>query len=161
MNEDVESVHRNGWLVRAAGVVGDLGSPFYAEERQRDVWNEASAVGLQLVLWLGTAAATALVWLVGAPALPYAAGLLGLIGVVSLVTVAYAHALGVRVEDAQLLRLRLVPVVALLVLFLVGAVREAPADGFVGGFAKGLVIGAGAALAWLAWSAWRGRRQRG
>src|SRR5690242_18627048 len=33
-------------FVRWAGVVGDLGSPFLAEERQRDVWNEASAVGL-------------------------------------------------------------------------------------------------------------------
>jgi hypothetical protein len=159
MTEDVESVHRNGWLVRAAGVVGDLGSPFYAEERQRDVWNEASAVGLQLVLFLGAAAATVLVWVGGATALPYAVGLLCLVGVPSLVTVAYAHALGVRVEDAQLLRLRLVPMVGLMVLFALGAVRDAPSGGFVGGLAQGAPIGAAAALLWLLWAAWRGRRR--
>jgi hypothetical protein len=158
-HEDVEQVHRDGWFVRAAGVVGDLGSPFYAEERQRDVWNEASAVGLQVVLWLGTATATVMVWLGGASALPYAVGVVSLVGVASLVTLAYAHALGVRVEDAHLLRLRLVPFTALLVLFLLGAVREAPSGGFVGGFTRGLVIGSTAALLWLVWAGWRGRRR--
>ncbi len=45
--------HNSGsqsWIVRSAELIGDLGNPFYAEERQRDVWNEASAVGLQLLL---------------------------------------------------------------------------------------------------------------
>ena len=31
-----------GWFVRAAAAIGDLSNPFYGEERQRDVWNEAS-----------------------------------------------------------------------------------------------------------------------
>ena len=45
---------RHDPFVRAARFVGDLGNPFYEEERQRDVWNEACAFGLQLLLW-GTA----------------------------------------------------------------------------------------------------------
>jgi hypothetical protein len=60
--EELVDVHRDGWFVRAAGMVGDLGSPYYREERQRDVWNEAAAVGLQVVLWLGLGAAAAMVW---------------------------------------------------------------------------------------------------
>ncbi len=48
-------------LVRMAHVVGDFGKPFYAEERQRDVWNEASAFGFQLVLWCALVVCTATV----------------------------------------------------------------------------------------------------
>jgi hypothetical protein len=44
---------RDSVFVRLAAGVGDLGNPFYREERQRDVWNEASAVGMQLTLWAG------------------------------------------------------------------------------------------------------------
>ena len=91
--EDVENVDSDGWFVRAAGMVGDLGNPFYREERQRDVWNEASAVGLQLVLWLGLAAVAAMVWLGGAPALPYALAVLVVLGAASWVSVLYAHKL--------------------------------------------------------------------
>lgn len=61
--------------------MADLGSPFYREERQRDVWNEASAVGHQLVLWLGMVTAAAMVWIGGATALPYAVTLYAVIGV--------------------------------------------------------------------------------
>ena len=38
-------------FVRVAQFIGDFGNPFYDEERQRDVWNEACAFGLQLLLW--------------------------------------------------------------------------------------------------------------
>ena len=71
-HENLENVDRDGWFVKAAATIGDLGNPFYREERQRDVWNEASAVGLQLVLWLGLGTVAAMVWLGGPPALPYA-----------------------------------------------------------------------------------------
>ena len=109
-SEDVGGGPRAGWFVAAAGMIGDLGSPFYREERQRDVWNEASAVGLQAVLLLGLAAATGMVWLGGAPALPYAATVLAVAGVGSWLALLYAWALGVTVHDpAGLLRLRLVP----------------------------------------------------
>ena len=67
-NEDLKGLGQDGWFVKVAGVVGDLGNPFYREERHRDVWNESSAVGLQLVLWAGLGAAVAMVWLGGAGA---------------------------------------------------------------------------------------------
>ncbi len=151
-HEDVENVDSDGWFVRAAGMVGDLCNPFYREERQRDVWNEASAVGLQLVLWLGLAAVAAMVWLGGAPALPYALAVLVVLGAASWVSVLYAHKLGVRVDDAgRVLRLRLVPYGVLLVLILVGAVRAAPTSGFGAGFAWGQ-----RRAAWSQGCGWRG-----
>lgn len=143
-HEDVETGSRFGWFVRAGAVIGDLSSPFYREERQRDVWNEASAVGLQVTLLLALASATGMVWLGGASALPYAFTVLGVVGVASWMTLLYAGALGVTVDDASLLRLRLVPYLALMVLFLVGAARVAPSGGFVGGLVQGGVWGAAA-----------------
>lgn len=160
--QENERVVRAGWFVRAAGVIGDLNSPFYREERHRDVWNEASAVGFQLVLFLGLGAAAGMVWFGGAAGLPYAATVVVLVGVLSWVTILYALALGVRIDDpAGLLRLRLVPYTVLLVLFLVGAARVAPDGGFLGGFVQGAVIGAVAAVLALLWSGLRAhRRQR-
>lgn len=132
---------RDGWFVRAAEVVGDLSNPFSQEERQRDVWNEASAVGLQLVLWLGLALAAAMVWLGGSTGLPYACAVFALVGVVSWVSVGYAAALGVQVGAGQrVLRPRLVPYVLLVGVFLLGALRAAPD----GGLGRGVVVGAAA-----------------
>ena len=147
-HEQVETPHGEGWFLRAAAFVGDLGNPFYREERQRDVWNEASAVGFQLALWLGLAAATAMVWFGGQPALPYAVTLLVVVGLPALISVAYAWRLGVRAEDpSRMLGLRSAPYAVLLALFVVGAGRVAREDSFTGGFASGL--GAGSALALL------------
>jgi hypothetical protein len=152
---------RDGWFVAAAEAVGDLNHPFYDEERQRDVWNEASAVGLQLMLWLALATATGMVWLGGATSLPYASAVLGVVGVAAGVTLAYAHRLGVRIDDpAGLLRLRLVPYVALLLAFLVGVLRVAPSHGFFGGFAQGMVWGSAVALLWMFVSGVRARRRQ-
>jgi hypothetical protein len=163
-HEDVENVDRGDWFVKAAGRVGDLGNPFYREERQRDVWNEASAVGLQLVLWLGLAVAAAMVWLGGAPALPYALAVFVVLGAASWVSLLYARKLGVRVDDAgRVLRLRLVPYGVLLMLFLVGAIRAAPPSGFGAGLAQGGAAGGALAVLLLVWSGLRARRreQRG
>lgn len=163
-SEDMETVSRDGWFVRAAGAVGDLGSSFYDEERQRDVWNEASAVGLQVVLWLGLAAAAAMVWIGGAPALPYAFTVFGILGIASGVSVLYAQKLGVGPHSARAgLRLRLVPYGVLLVAFLAGAVQHAPSNGFGAGLAVGIVAGSAGGVAWLLWSGLRARRreQRG
>lgn len=159
--DDVQPGGRDGWFVRAAGVVGDLDHPFYEEERQRDVWNEACAVGLQVALWLGLALSTAMVWLGGATALPYALAVFAvLVGVTSWVTIIYAQQLGVRVEDpGGLLRLRLVPYLLLLALFLAGVVRAAPSDGFVGGLGWGAVAGGAAGTLWLLASGLRARRR--
>ena len=67
-------------FVRLAHVVGNFGNPFYAEERQRDVWNEASAFGFQLVLWCALVVSTGAVWVVGATAVPYACVAMLLVG---------------------------------------------------------------------------------
>ncbi len=160
-DDDVQPGARDGWFMRAAGVVGDLDHPFYEEERQRDVWNEACAVGLQAALWLGLALATAMVWLGGATGLPYALAVFAVVvGVTSWVTVLYAQQLGVRVEDpAGLLRLRLVPYLVLLALFLTGVVRAAPSDGFVGGLAQGAAVGGAVGTLWLLASGLRARRR--
>jgi hypothetical protein len=158
--ERLESVDRDGWFVRAASAMGDLGNPFYLEERQRDVWNEASAVGLQLVLWLGLGTAAAMVWLGGRPALPYAFAVFAIVSVSSGVSLLYANKLGVRVDDAgRVLRLRLVPYVVLLVLFFVGVVRAAPSSGFGAGLAWGTPVGGVVAVLSLVRSELRARRR--
>ena len=159
-SEDDATSRGGGWFEKAAALIGDLGHPFYEEERQRDVWNEASAVGLQVVLWLSMAVATAMVWLGGAPALPYASTVLVVVGVAGGVTLVYAHRLGVRIDDPWgVLRLRLLPYAALLLAYFVGVMRVAPSDGFFGGFADGLVLGSALGLAWLVGSAVRARRR--
>lgn len=158
----VEDRDGDGWFLNAAGTIGDLGHPFYAEERQRDVWNEASAVGLQVVLLLGLAGAAAMVWLGGAASLPYAVGVLGILSAGSSVTVIYARKLGVNAHDAAgVLRLRLVPYALLLVLLIIGVARAAPAEGFFSGLALGMVVGSVAALLAIILAGLRARhRQR-
>jgi len=148
------------WFVRAAEIIGDLGSPFYREERQRDVWNEASAVGFQLMLWLSLVAATVAVWVVGAPALPYAQAGLGIVGVAALVTIAYAQRLGVTMRGADVSWSRLLPYVAVVGLLVAGMLRAQPErDGFSGGFATGAGVGSGIALAVIVVLALRDRRR--
>ena len=168
-HEDEGALRGGGWFVTAAGVLGDLGHQFYAEERQRDVWNEACAVGLQLILWLSLAAATAMAWLGGALAFPYAATVMVVVGAAAWVTLLYARRLGVRIDDtAGMVRLRLVPYGAMLVAFLVGVLRAAPTDGFsggfsggfAGGFAWGMVAGGVAAVLWMLISGIRARRRK-
>lgn len=136
------------WVMRSARAVGDLGNPFYAEERQRDVWNEASAVGLQLAVWLMLLAATVMVWVGGRDAVPYALAVVLVTGAVAWTTILYALALGVDASSPQhILRPRLLPYLALLVLLVVGTVR---ALGQVStSVAAGAAVGAGVAVAAL------------
>lgn len=158
-----ERENRDGWFVRAASAIGDLGNPFYREERQRDVWNEASAVGFQVMLWLGMAAAAAMVWIGGATALPYAVTLYGVVGASAIVTLSYSRALGVSgTEGFRTLQIRMPVYALLLAAFVVGAVRAVPAGegGFVGGMAQGAVIGGAAAGVVLVVALVRATRQR-
>jgi hypothetical protein len=134
---------RSAPIVRLAHVVGDFGNPFYAEERQRDVWNEASAFGFQLVLWCALTVGTVTVWVVGAPAVPYVAGAMLLVGAVSGLTVAYAQHLGVELTGRdRMLRWRLLPYALLVVALLVGLLRarQEPLDAST---VAGMVTGAG------------------
>jgi len=115
--------------VRAAAVIGDLSNPFYREERQRDVWNEASAVALQVVLVLSLLAETAAVWIIGADALPYVYALLAIVGIASWIAILYARSLGVDVDDPQRMwRPRMIPYMAVLALLVVGLVRATLQD---------------------------------
>jgi len=165
VHDDVDDEVRGGqeredWFLRAAARVGDLTNPFYREERQRDVWNEASAVGLQLMLWLGLAAAAAMVWIGGREALPYACTLFLLVGAVSWVSVVYAGRLGVAVDArARTLCPRVVPYLLLLAAFVAGAVRATPGGGFSGGFTDGIAAGGALALVAIVVVALRERRR--
>ncbi|GAB2913188.1 hypothetical protein GCM10027047_09090 [Rhodococcus aerolatus] len=138
MGEDVGGTRRSR-SVAAAQAVGDLHNPFYDDERQRDVWNEASAVGFQVVLWLLLVLATVLVWVGGSTAL-WALPVLAVAVAGSVVTIAYARAhqveptSGVRVSGA-----RLVPLVFLLAALVVGTVRALPGDVPVGSVGAGAV----------------------
>lgn len=151
---------RAGWFVRAAGAVGDLSSPFYREERERDVWNEASAVGFQMMLVLGMVAAAAMIWIGGPTAQPYVLAVLGVIGVSSMAAIGYAQALGVRPQSSvRMLRWRMVPYLLLIAAVLVGlAVRGQP-DEIDAATAWGAVTGAGIVLALFAVMGVRSRRR--
>lgn len=108
-----EPVARRGeWFFRAAALVGDLSSPFYGEERRRDVWNEASAVGLQLVVWLSLTTAAAILWIGSAEAVPYALVLLAVVGLPSLVSISYARRLDVSIDAPPRLRASAYPALA-------------------------------------------------
>jgi hypothetical protein len=138
------------WFVRFAGVVGDFGHPLYAEERQRDVWNEASAFGFQLLLWLSMLAATITVWAVGTPAVPYTSALMMLLGAGSLATIWYANRLGVDLYASRWASgPRLIAVAVLLVGFFAGVFRALSSEldaPVLAGMIAGAVIGAALGL---------------
>jgi hypothetical protein len=142
---------RTDWFVRTAEVVGDFGNPFYAEERQRDVWNEACAFGLQLLLWTSWLAATIAVWTVGAPAVPYTIAFTGLVGWVGVAVMVYARRLGVDpYAGSKLRRIPTVAVSVLLVSLIAGMVHGLWSTRLFGldstpvitGFIAGAVVGA-------------------
>jgi len=140
-------VNRSDPLVSFARLVGDFGNPFYDEERQRDVWNEASAFGFQLVLWCSLLASTVLVWAVGAPALPYAMGLVVLVGSASLLTLGYAQRLGISLTGTRMMRARMLPLLVLMLALAGGLVRASiSGDGFSSGFGIGMAVGGLGAL---------------
>ena len=81
-------------LERAASAIADFNNPFYAEERQRDVANEADAVGFWMLFWT-------LLWGTGATFWffprywPFAGVMAGWACLVSLIANRYARRLGV------------------------------------------------------------------
>jgi hypothetical protein len=154
-----ERTRRGDWFVRTAGVIGDFGSPIYTEERQRDVWNEASAFGFQLLLWVIMLAGTVAVWTVGAPAVPYGLAFLGLAGLVSTAVVVYAKRLGVDPNASYRFRSpSAIGAIVLLLAFYGGLIHalwvarpfgDAAASGWWGlvvGFGVGGAAGVGAAV---------------
>lgn len=155
----------HGTFMRMALAIGDLGSPFYQEERQRDVWNEASAVGFQAMLWLGAIVATVMIWVGRETAVPYALGLMAIVAAGSFITVRYAHGSGVNsVSPGRMLRVATILYLALLGAFAAGLLVSV--DWYAGGFQGGAAVGAavGCALGVVlvgGLAAWRRFRQSG
>lgn len=159
----VDADRSPSWFIRMAGVIGDLSNPFYGEERQRDVWNEASAVALQVLLCLNLLAATAAVWIVGADALPYVYALLAMIGIASWIAILYSWSLGVHVENRTWVsRRRKVPVLVVAVVLAAGMLRAETGHVFADwSTIAGMITGAAATVALFMAVAWYVRRRAG
>jgi hypothetical protein len=148
---------------RFAAAVADFGSPFYAEERQRDIWNEASAFGLQLFLWGSLILSAAMFWVGGRAGLPYGLALLIFASLPSYFVLAYARRLGVDVPMKGSLRgWRLVAVLVAYTANLGGVAVALDQQRPSGGFLGGLLIGTAGAAGFLGGISWlqRQRRQR-
>jgi protein-S-isoprenylcysteine O-methyltransferase Ste14 len=160
----VDANPSHNWFVRTAAAIGDLSNPFYREERHRDVWNEASAVAFQVLIWLHLAAATAVVWFVGADAMPYVYALIGMIGLASWVAILYAASLGVRVDSrTRMARARLIPCLVLVALLVIGMLRVQLGSGSFDDWSSvaGAITGASVVLVLFAAVSWyMKRRQR-
>ncbi|MFZ0158849.1 MAG: hypothetical protein WAL50_07460 [Kineosporiaceae bacterium] len=154
-------------FMRFAATVADFGDPFYAEERERDVWNEASAFGFQVLLWGGYGLVGVMLWAGGAPVRPYALALLALVGLTAAMVIGYARRLGVEpIENAWRTRPRLVAIVALMAFVAAGFVWGGAGVGVgVDGLTldratiAGLLTGAGLALGLAAGLIWFTRRR--
>lgn len=123
--------------------IGDLDHPFYDEERQRDVWNEASAVGFQFLLWAMLLTAAAAAWIGGPTALPLVVATTVPVGLAGILVVAYAARRGIDLSTttAGVGRGRAALVVALLLALVTGLLHQVDVD-----VATLLGIAVGAAL---------------
>ena len=109
-------------FVKAARFVGDLDDEFYADELQRDIWNEASAVGFQSMLWIGLIVGAILPFAAGVTGAWVALGIYVVLTVVAFVVLGYARARGIDMYTAQeLRRVRMGLAAVLLVVSGVGA----------------------------------------
>ena len=129
-------------FVTASRFVGDLDDEFYADELQRDIWNEASAVGFQSLLWIGLISSAVLPFAAGVTGAWIALGLFLVLIAVSLVVSGYARVRGVDMYASQKLR-RVRLALAGLLFFLggSGATRRLLAH-YGGGNLQSLWIGA-------------------
>ncbi len=163
----VHAERSENWFVRAAAVIGDLSNPFYREERQRDVWNEASAVALQVLIWMNFLVSTAVIWIVGADALPYVYGMVIMVGLAGWIAILYSWSLGVDVQDSKWVSWpRTVPLIVVAGALAIGMLRASGVGESVGDLGAedwstvaGMVTGAGVVLA-LAFGASRLARRR-
>jgi len=158
----VSADRSHNWFVRAAAVIGDRSNPFYREERQRDVWNEASAVAFQVLIWLHLSAATAALWFIGEDAVPYVYAPVAMIGLASWIAMLYAWSLGVDVPGTSRVQARLmVPIAVLVVLLAAGLIRATSGGGAFDDWSTvaGAVTGAGMALAVFAVGSWYTKRR--
>ncbi|WP_072804302.1 DUF2029 domain-containing protein [Rhodococcoides yunnanense] len=141
-------------FVKTLRFVGDLDDEFYDDERQRDVWNEASAIGFQLFSWAAMIAAAVLAWTLDRTGAWIALGLLLVLTVVTTLTICYSWARGVNLYTASRIgRVRGFVVALIILVGYIGALVTLQPDlfvdastwagGIVGGLAGGGVVGAG------------------
>ncbi len=148
-------------FIRIAGAIADFGHPFYAEERQRDVWNEASAFALALLSWAVLAAGAAMLWIGGSGAVPYVIVLLTVVGTCTTLAVVYAQRLGVEpIRRPSLRSIRTWAYLGIAAVY-VGGLAWAKRDHLplVAGFVTGMIVGV-TAVAAVSWQRHR-RMQRG
>jgi hypothetical protein len=81
--------------------IGDLDDEFYEDERQRDVWNEASAIGFQLFVWTLLIAGSVLPWVAGVTGSWITLGVLAVFFTVSSMVLMYAKARGLDMYTSQ------------------------------------------------------------
>lgn len=147
-------------LVKALRFVGDLDDDFYADERQRDVWNEASAVGFQFFYWVALLTSAVLPWAAGRAGAWIALGLLitWLFG--SAVTMTYARRHYVDPGSTEnWLRPRVFLAAVVYLIGALGVVSELLLATGIGTW-FGVVVGAAGGLVAAAWSVRRKRRRR-
>lgn len=133
--------------------VGDLDDEFYHDERQRDVWNEASAIGFQLFLWCSLIAGAVLPWVAGVTGAWIALSILLVSTLISVLTLLYSNARGVNLYTAA--KLGRVRGILAGLLFVLGygaamwtlnpdmfAESSTWAGGIVGALAGGALVGA-------------------
>jgi hypothetical protein len=148
-------------FARATNVVADFDSPFYAEERQRDVWNEASAIGFQTMLWGGLALACAMTWIGGRPQVGWAAALLAVIAAASWLSLIHANRLGVTGRENTRLNRPRTYLFAVLYLATVAGMLVRSDIELSPSTIAGMVVGAGVVLAAIALVARRARTRSG
>lgn len=152
-------------MMKAMRFVGDLDDEFYDDERQRDVWNEASAVGLQSILWTGFVTAAVLPWAAGRTGAWIALTLLIVVLLGSVVTIIYAQQRDVDVYAlSHVNRPRAVISVALYLVAAVGVLARLRFDSYqdsstwVGALIGG-IVGGGIAVALVMLRQQRARRR--
>ncbi|MCJ0902045.1 hypothetical protein [Rhodococcus sp. ARC_M6] len=152
-------------MMKAMRFVGDLDDEFYSDERQRDVWNEASAVALQSILWAAFVSAAILPWVAGRTGAWISLALLIVALLGSVITIAYANR---RDVDVYLLsnynRPRVVISIALYLVAAVGIIARLKFDSYqesstwVGALIGG-IVGGGLAIAGVKLHQQRGKRR--
>ncbi len=146
-------------FVRAVNAIADLDNPFYAEERQRDVWNEASAVGFQALLWCMFGLVAAMVWIGGRPLFGWATVLMLAASLSSALVLIHAGRLGVTgFEGSHLPWPRLILAVLLIGVIGLGVLVRTDFGASPSGIA-GAVVGLVAAVAGTVGAVWVIRRR--
>ncbi|MGN5240548.1 MULTISPECIES: DUF2029 domain-containing protein [unclassified Rhodococcus (in: high G+C Gram-positive bacteria)] len=153
-------------LMKAARTVGDLDDEFYHDERQRDVWNEASAVGFQLAQWAALVGGALLPWLAGRIGAQIAIGVLAVWFVISMAVIMYARACDVDIyATAKTWRPRTIMAALVYLAGIAGiyARLSTPLDqdpATWAGLIVGGLVGGGAAVAVIVWHRRRERRRQ-